>query len=71
MKADAAAKRHDVKAKIDQRNRELDANAAAGDADWAETDAADAIDYAAWTIDNAQLAIPGRHRRPRLRRPAR
>jgi hypothetical protein len=35
----------DVKAKIDQRNRQLDAKAAARDADWVEDDAADAIDY--------------------------
>jgi hypothetical protein len=57
MKADAAAKRDDAKAKIDKRTRELDANAAASDADWAEADAADAIDYAAWTVENAQLTI--------------
>jgi hypothetical protein len=47
----------DVKAKIDQRNRQLDAKAAARDADWVEGDAADVIDYAAWTVDNALLAV--------------
>jgi hypothetical protein len=57
MRADAAAKREDVKGKIDKRNRELDAKAAASDADWAEADAADALDYADWTVENAQLAI--------------
>ena len=57
MRADAAAKREDVKGKIDKRNRELDAKAAAHDADWAEADAADALDYADWTVENAQLAI--------------
>ncbi len=57
MKADAAAKRDDVKAKIDKRTRQLDAREAADEADWAEADAADAVDYAAWTVDNAQLAI--------------
>ena len=31
--------------------------AAATDADWAEADAADAIDYADWAVDNAQLAM--------------
>jgi low affinity Fe/Cu permease len=56
MKADATAKREDVKAKIDKRTRQLDAKAAASDADWAEADAADALDYAAWTVDNARLA---------------
>jgi hypothetical protein len=31
---------------------------AAGDAAWAEDDATAAIDYAAWTVDNARLAVP-------------
>ena len=57
MKADAAARRDDVKAKIDQRNRELDAKTAASEAGWAETDAVDALDYAAWTVSNARLAV--------------
>ena len=57
MKADAAAKRDDVKAKIDQRNRQMNAKVAANDADLAEADAADAIDYAAWTLDNARLVV--------------
>jgi hypothetical protein len=57
MKADAAAKMDNVQAKIDQRARQLDARAAADDADWAEANAADAIDYAEWTVDNAQLAV--------------
>lgn len=57
LKADAAARREDVKAKIDKRTRELDAKGAATEADWAETDAAAALDYAAWTVDNARLAV--------------
>jgi hypothetical protein len=57
MKADAAARRDDVKAKIDQRNRELDAKTAASEAGWAEADAADALDYAAWTVSDARLAV--------------
>jgi hypothetical protein len=44
MRADAAAKMDDAKA-------------AARDADWAEDDAADALDYAAWTVENAELAM--------------
>ena len=40
MKADAAARREDMKAKIDKRADQLDAKAAAKDADWAEQDAA-------------------------------
>jgi hypothetical protein len=55
MKADATAKRDDVKAKIDKRNAQLDAKMAAKDADWAEAEAADAIDYAQWTVENARL----------------
>jgi hypothetical protein len=57
VKADVVARMDDVKAKIDQRNRQLDAKAAARDADWVEGDAADAIDYPAWTVDNARLAV--------------
>jgi hypothetical protein len=57
MKADAAAKMEDVKAKIDRRTRQLDAKAAATDADWAEAEAADALDFAEWAVDNAQLAM--------------
>jgi hypothetical protein len=57
MKADAEAKREDIKAKIDKRADQLDAKAAANDADWAEQDAADAIDYAVWMVYDAQLAV--------------
>jgi hypothetical protein len=57
MKADAAAKLEDARAKIDKRNRRLDAKAAAIGADWAEADAADALDFAAWAVGNAQLAM--------------
>lgn len=57
VKADAAARRDDVKAKIDHRTRELDAKAAASDAGWAEAEAADALDFAAWTVSNARLAV--------------
>jgi hypothetical protein len=35
----------------------LDAEVAAGQAEGAEADAADAIDVAAWTVDNARLAV--------------
>jgi hypothetical protein len=57
MKADADARRDDVKAKINQRSRELDAKTAATDAGWAEAEAVDALDYAAWTVSNARLAV--------------
>src|SRR5262245_52953631 len=45
MKRDASEKMDDVKAKIDKRNAELDSKVAANEADWAEMDAEDAIDY--------------------------
>ena len=35
----------------------MDAKAAATEADWAEAEAADALDYAEWAVDNAQLAM--------------
>jgi hypothetical protein len=57
MRADAAAKADDVQAKIDRRTREMDADMAADDAAWAEAEAADALDYADWAVDNAQLVM--------------
>jgi hypothetical protein len=47
----------DVQAKIDKRSRQLDAKAAATDADWAEAEAADTLDFADWAVDSAQLAM--------------
>jgi DNA repair exonuclease SbcCD ATPase subunit len=57
IKADAAAKLDDLEAKMDRRADQLDANVAARQADGAEADAADAIDFASWTVDNARLAV--------------
>jgi hypothetical protein len=57
MKADAAARMDDFQARMDRRADQLDAKLAASQADGAETDAADAIDFAAWTVDNARLAV--------------
>jgi hypothetical protein len=57
MKADAAARREDFKAKIEKRAEQRDAKAAAKEADWAELDASDAIDYAVYAVDGAQLAV--------------
>ena len=67
MKADAAARREDIKAKIDKRADQLDAKTAAQDADWAEDDAADAIDYAVLVVSDTQLAVLDGARRARLR----
>jgi len=57
MKADAAAKMDNAKAKFDKRNRQMDADTAATGADWAEADAADALDFAGWAVNNAQVAM--------------
>ena len=57
MKADAAARREDIKAKIDKRADQRDAKAAANDADWAELDASDAIDLAVYAVYDAQLVV--------------
>ena len=45
------------KANIDNRTRQRDANVAADDAHWAEADAAEALDFADWAVENAQLAM--------------
>ena len=55
--ADAVARREDLKAKIEKRGEQRDAKAAARDADWAELDASDAIDYAVYAVYDAQLAV--------------
>ena len=47
----------DVKSNIDKRARHVDAKVAENDADWAEADAAEALDFADWAVQNAQLAI--------------
>jgi DNA-binding transcriptional MerR regulator len=57
VKADASAWMDDIKSKIDKRSDERDAKAAAKDADRAERDAVDAIDYAVVTFYSAQLAV--------------
>jgi predicted nucleic acid-binding Zn-ribbon protein len=57
MRSDAADKMNDVKARIERRNQQIDADMAATDAELAEADANDAIDYAVWTVDNARLAV--------------
>ena len=57
LKADTAAKLDDIDASMDRRADRLDAKVAASQAEGAEADAADAIDFAAWTVDNARLAV--------------
>jgi hypothetical protein len=48
---------HDVKAKIDNRARQLDAAEAATDADMAEAGASAALDFADWAVGHAKLAL--------------
>jgi len=57
MKADLRMKMDEVKAKIEKRHDQIDAEAAAEDAEWAESDASHAIDFAEWATDNARLAV--------------
>jgi hypothetical protein len=57
QKRDAAARMDEFEAKMDRQADQLDARLAARQADGAEADAADAIDFAAWTVDNARLAV--------------
>ena len=47
----------DVKANVAKRTSQMDAKVAANDADWAENDAAEALDFADWAVENAQLAM--------------
>jgi hypothetical protein len=42
---------------MDRRADQRDAKLAARQADGAEADAADAIEFAAWTVDHARLAV--------------
>jgi hypothetical protein len=55
--ADAADRRNAVKAKIKKRARAVDAVVAAKEADWADADAAAALEFAAWAVDGAALAV--------------
>ena len=57
VKADAAAKLDEFEAKMDRRADQHDAKHAARQADGAEADATDAIEFAAWTVDHARLAV--------------
>jgi hypothetical protein len=54
---DAKTRLDEFKAKAQRRADQVDADFAASDADWAEADAYDAIDYADWAVDSARVAI--------------
>jgi len=57
MRADASDNMREVKARIDKRNQKMDAKSAAQEADWAENDALNAINFASRSLDNARLLI--------------
>jgi hypothetical protein len=57
MKDDAAAKVKAMQDRADRRRDEHDIKVAQNNADAAEEDAADALDYASWAIDQAEVAV--------------
>ena len=56
FKADTSAKMQQLQGQIGRKRDELDVKVAERDAEAAEYNAADALDYAAWAIDQAELA---------------
>jgi hypothetical protein len=57
MKADAAAKMQGLQDRMDRKGDELDAKMAEDDAEGAEEDALDALGYAKWAVEQAELAV--------------
>ena len=57
MKADAAAKMRDMHDRIGRTRDQLDVKMAEDDAGAAEDDAVDALDYARWAAEQAELAV--------------
>ena len=57
LQADNAAKMKDLHDRIGRQRDQRDVKKAQKEADNAEEDAADALDYAAWAVDQAQLAV--------------
>jgi chromosome segregation ATPase len=57
LKADAAAKRSDVRANVEKRTRQADAKLADIEASAAEADSSEALNFADWAVENAQLAM--------------
>jgi hypothetical protein len=58
VQAAAIESREQLKTRVDKRTREMDAEDAAMDANWAEADAADAdaINFAGRAVDSAEVA---------------
>lgn len=57
MQADAAAKMQDLHDRIGRQREQHDVKRAESEAEYAEADAADALDYASWAVEQAQLAV--------------
>jgi hypothetical protein len=57
MKADAKAKMQGLQDRMDRKHDELDAKMAEDDAEGAEEDALDALGYARWAVEQAELAV--------------
>lgn len=57
MQADGAAKMQAVQDRIGRQRDQHDVKRAERDAEYAEADAADALDYADWVVAQAQLAV--------------
>gem|GEM_PF-4636027 len=57
MRADAKTRAAELKAEARTRREKHDADLAASDAELGEAEAAAAVDYAAWAIEAAELAI--------------
>ena len=57
MKADAAAKMRGLQGHMDRKRDELDVKMAEDDAEGAEEDALDALGFAGWAVEQAELAV--------------
>jgi chromosome segregation ATPase len=57
MKADAQAKARDLHDRIERKRDELDVKEAGHDAEFAEEDALDALDFAEWAVGQAEVAV--------------
>jgi hypothetical protein len=57
VKADAAAKMRDLQDRIGRTRDELDVKMAEDDAGAAEEDAVDALGFAGWAVEQAELAV--------------
>jgi hypothetical protein len=57
MKADAAAKMQGLQDRMDRKSDKLDAKMAEDDAEGTEEDALDALSYAKWAVEQAELAV--------------